>query len=95
MKAFFVGIGIVVTALLISVFSDDLTLLYKITGGVAIASLVMSTSISGAFIDGDRFGGNVLSEIKEDRKERFILTNRLLLIGLPNALTAILVYFLM
>ncbi|MCP3764217.1 DUF5316 domain-containing protein [Domibacillus sp. A3M-37] len=95
MKAFFVGIGIVVTTLLISVFSDDLTLLYKITGGVAIASLVMSASISGAFIDGDRFGGNVLSEIKEDRKERFILTNRLLLIGLPNALTAILVYFLM
>ncbi|MET1032021.1 DUF5316 domain-containing protein [Domibacillus tundrae] len=95
MKAFFVGIGIVVTTLLISVFSDDLTLLYKITGGVAIASLVMSASISGAFIDGDRFGGNVLSEIKEDRKERFILTNRLLLIGLPNAFTAILVYFLM
>ncbi|MFE4241731.1 DUF5316 family protein [Peribacillus butanolivorans] len=41
-------------ALLISVFLSDFTLLNKITGVVAIISLVLSALFSGAFVDGDR-----------------------------------------
>ncbi|WP_046178823.1 DUF5316 domain-containing protein [Domibacillus tundrae] len=94
MKAFFIGVSIVAVAFFISVFSSDLTLLYKITGGVTIALLVMCASTLGAFPDVDGFRGTVLPETKEDRESKFFITNRLLLIGLPNALTAILVYYL-
>lgn len=95
MKAFFVGLGITLLALLVSFFSNDWTLLYKITGSIAVVVLVLCALFSGGFVDGDRLGRNLLSETKEDRKGRFLLTNRLLLIGLPNFLTAIIVYYLM
>ncbi|MGE7768795.1 DUF5316 domain-containing protein [Peribacillus sp. NPDC096540] len=95
MKKFLVGIGIVVVALLISVFLSDFTLLYKITGVVALISLIMSALFSGAFVDGDRLGRNLQSESKEDRKQRFSMTNTILLIGLPNLLIAMVSYFVM
>jgi hypothetical protein len=95
MKKLIVGIGIVVVAYLISVLLSDFTLLYKITGVVAIISLVLSALFSGAFVDGDRLGRNLQSESKEDRKQKFLLTNSILLIGLPNLLIATVSYFLM
>ncbi|MEH7097384.1 DUF5316 domain-containing protein [Neobacillus vireti] len=95
MKKIIVGIGIVVLAFLISVLLSDFTLLYKITGVVAISSLVLSALFSGAFVDGDRLGRNLQSESKEDRKQRVSLTNSILLIGLPNLLIATISYFLM
>jgi hypothetical protein len=95
MKKLIIGLSIVVVALLISVFSNNFTLLYKITGAVAIISLVLSALLSGAFVDGDRLGRNLQSESKEDRKQRFSLTNSMLLIGLPNLLIATVCYFLM
>ncbi|MFY0758933.1 DUF5316 domain-containing protein [Metabacillus dongyingensis] len=94
MKKFLVGIGIVVAALLISVFMSDFTLLYKITGVVAIISLIMSALFSGAFVDGDRLGRNLQSESKEDRKQRFLMTNTILLMGLPSLLISLVSYFL-
>lgn len=94
MKKFFVGIGIAAVALLISVFMSDFTLLYKITGVVAIISLIMSALFSGAFVDGDRLGRNLHSESKEDRKQRFLMTNTILLIGLPSLLISLVSYFL-
>jgi hypothetical protein len=94
MKKFLVGIGIVVVALLISVFMSDFTLLYKITGVVAIISLIMSALFSGAFVDGDRLGRNLQSESKEDRKQRFLMTNTILLMGLPSLLISLVSYFL-
>ncbi|MGG3471475.1 DUF5316 domain-containing protein [Neobacillus pocheonensis] len=84
-----------VVAFLISVFLSDFTLLYKITGVVGIISLVLSALFTGAFVDGDRLGRNLQSESKEDRKQRFLLTNSILLIGLPNLLIATVSYFLM
>jgi len=95
MKKLVGGIGIVVVAFLISVFLSDFTLLYKITGVVGIISLVLSALFSGAFVDGDRLGRNLQSESKEDRKQRFLLTNSILLIGLPNLLIATVSYFVM
>lgn len=95
MKKFLVGIGIVVVALLISVFLSDFTLLYKITGVVALISLIMSGLFSGAFVSGDRLGRNLQSESKEDKKQRFLMTNTILLIGLPNFLIAMVSYFVM
>ncbi|KQU16877.1 hypothetical protein ASG65_08130 [Bacillus sp. Leaf13] len=95
MKKFLIGIGIVVVALLISVFLSDFTLLYKITGVVALISLIISALFSGAFVDGDRLGRNLQSESKEDRKQRFSMTNTILLIGLPNLLIAMVSYFVM
>jgi hypothetical protein len=82
-------------ALLISVFLNNFTLLYKITGVVAIISLVLSALLTGAFLDGDRLGRNLQSESKEDRKQRYSQTNSILLIGLPNILVATVCYFLM
>jgi Family of unknown function (DUF5316) len=67
LKKFLVGIGFVAAALLISVFMSDFTLLYKITGVVAVISLIMSALFFGAFADGDRLGRNLQSESKEDR----------------------------
>lgn len=95
MKKLIVGIGIVVVAFLISAFLSDFTLLYKITGVVAIITLILSALFSGAFVDGDRLGRNLQSESIEDRKQRFSLTNSILLIGLPNLLIATVSYFLM
>ncbi|MEE3952778.1 DUF5316 domain-containing protein [Peribacillus frigoritolerans] len=95
MKKFLVGIGIVVVAFLISVFLSDFTLLYKITGVVALISLIISALFSGAFVDGDRLGRNLQSESKEDRKQRFSMTNTILLIGLQNLLIAMVSYFVL
>jgi hypothetical protein len=94
-KKIIVGIGIVLVALLISVFLSDFTLLFKITGVVAVISLGLSALINGGFVDGDRFDKNFKSESKKDRKQRFSLTNTFLLIGLPNILTATICYFFM
>ena len=95
MKKLIVGISIVMVAYLISVLLSDFTLFYKITGVVAIISLVLSALFSGAFVDGDRLGRNLQSESKEDRKQRISLTNSILLIGLPNLLISTISYFLM
>ncbi|WP_057913332.1 DUF5316 domain-containing protein [Peribacillus muralis] len=94
MKSFYLGIVIVLISLLISVFTNDWTLMYKITGWVTAIVLVLCALFSGGFVDGDRLGRNILSETKEDKKERVFLTTRLLLIGLPNFLTALTVYIL-
>ncbi|MGG1674170.1 DUF5316 domain-containing protein [Neobacillus sp. NRS-1170] len=82
-------------ALFISLISNDFTLLYKITGAIGIISLILSALLSGAFVDGDRLGRNLKSELKEDRNQRFSLTNSILLIGLPNLLISVVSYFLM
>lgn len=64
------------------------------TGIVGFASLVISAVFSGAFVSGDRMARNLFSESKEDKKERLSLTNKILLIGLPNLIVAALVYFI-
>ncbi|NYE07470.1 hypothetical protein F4694_004281 [Bacillus niacini] len=95
MKKLIIGLCIVVVALLISFISSDFTLLYKITGAIAFISLIVSALLSGAFLDGERLGRNLQSESKEDRNQRFTLTNSILLIGLPNLLISVVSYFLM
>jgi Family of unknown function (DUF5316) len=95
MKKLIIGLSIVVVALLISFISSDFTLLYKITGAIAFISLIVSALLSGAFLDGERLGRNLQSESKEDRNQRFTLTNSILLIGLPNLLISVVSYFLM
>ncbi|MFB3161439.1 DUF5316 domain-containing protein [Neobacillus sp. 179-J 1A1 HS] len=94
MKKLIIGLSIVVVAFIISFISSDFTLLYKITGAIAIISLIGSALLSGAFLDGDRLG-SLQSESKEDRNQRFSLTNSILLIGLPNLLISVVSYFLM
>jgi Family of unknown function (DUF5316) len=54
----------------------------------------MSALFSGAFVDGDRLGRNLQSESKEDRKQRFLMTNTILLMGLPSLLISLVSYFL-
>jgi hypothetical protein len=95
MKKLIIGLSIVVVALIISFISSDFTLLYKITGAIALISLIVSALLFGAFVDGDRLGRNLQSESKEDRNQRFSLTNSILLIGLPNLLISVVSYFLM
>jgi Family of unknown function (DUF5316) len=95
MKKLIIGLSIVVVAFIISFISSDFTLLYKITGAIAFISLIVSALLSGAFLDGDRMGRNLQSESKEDRNQRFSLTNSILLIGLPNLLISVVSYFLM
>jgi hypothetical protein len=95
MKKLIIGLSIVVVALIISFISSDFTLLYKITGAIALISLIVSALLSGAFLEGDRLGRNLQSESKEDRNQRFSLTNSILLIGLPNLLISVVSCFLM
>jgi Family of unknown function (DUF5316) len=95
MMKLIIGLSIVVVALIISFISSDFTLLYKITGAIAIISLIVSALLSGAFLDGDRLGRNLQSESIEDKNQRFSLTNSILLIGLPNLLISVVSYFLM
>mgnify|MGYP001040515398 CR=1 FL=1 len=94
-KKLIIGLSIVMIAFLISMFSSNYTLLYKITGAVGIISLILGALLFGAFLDGDRLGRNLISESKEDRKQRFSQTNSILLIGLPNLLVAAVCFFLM
>jgi hypothetical protein len=94
MRKLLIGIAIVVAAFLVSVILSDFTLLYKITGTVAGLSLVIGALFTGAFVDGDRMGRNLHSESREDRNQRFLFTNSILLIGLPSILIAAISYFL-
>ncbi|PLR78882.1 hypothetical protein CU633_03575 [Bacillus sp. V3-13] len=93
MKALYIGIVLVIISILSAFILRDWTLLYKITGIIGILSLGVSALFSGAFVDGDRMGRNLYSENKDTKQARFFLTNRILLIGLPNIITAILTYF--
>jgi len=92
MKFFLMGIALVITAVLVSFIKGDWSIFYKMTGLVAGASLVIGVLLSGAFLRGDRVGRN-LSESKNDRTNRYSLTNKILLIGLPNLIVLIVFYF--
>lgn len=95
MKKFSIGIGLVVVSILISLLFSDFSLMYKITGVIALLSLAASAFLSGAFVSGDRLGRNLQSESKEDRNQRFSLTSSILLVGLPSGVVAVISYFLL
>jgi hypothetical protein len=94
MRYLFIGIAFSLLAVIIAFALDDWSLLYKITSFVGVFCIVFGSLLSEVFISGEQMARNLNSESKVDREQRMSLTSRLMLIGAPNIIIAILFYFL-
>lgn len=94
LKNFLLGIGLSIIGILLSIILWGMDKAYLVTGGIGFIFIVISMVMSGSMVSGDRMRANFATESVEDRKERNQTTLNSLLIGLPNVLTAILLYFL-
>ena len=82
-------------AFFVSFYLNDLTFLYKTSAVISAVSLILCVLFSGGFVNGDRYGVNLLFESKEDQNNKVILINKLLLFGLPNFIATFFVYYVM
>ena len=89
MRYLLTGCTLSILAIIIAFALSDWNLLLQITGGISLVALVICAIFSGAFVDGDRMARNLTSEDREDRKKRHSLTNKIMMIGLPNMIIAI------
>jgi hypothetical protein len=82
----------VLFAFFVSFYSNDLIFLYKTSAVISVISLILYVLFSGGFVNGDRYGVNLLYESKEDQMNKVISINKLLLFGLPNFIATFFVY---
>ncbi|MFS0861189.1 DUF5316 domain-containing protein [Fredinandcohnia sp. 179-A 10B2 NHS] len=88
------GIGFLTLGIstIIAVLLQDISLYYKISGGIGIGALILSGVTFGAFISGDRMRANYYSEEKSEREKRVKTATNFFLAGLPNIIGSILFY---
>ncbi|MFE7064087.1 DUF5316 domain-containing protein [Sutcliffiella sp. NPDC057660] len=92
MKYLYIGVGLSAIGALVSWFFLGSGQAYLIPGGLAAFFLGLSMITSGALLSGDRMRANFATETKEDRDTRVTGTFRLLLLGIPNFIMAIILY---
>ncbi|MCD7034797.1 DUF5316 domain-containing protein [Metabacillus sp. GX 13764] len=92
MKAFLIGVGLAILAVLASLLfgPGQLQSYLFITGAVLIG---LSVIISGAAVSGDRMRANHYSETTADRRQRFSWSVKLLLAGVPSLAGAVLLHY--
>jgi hypothetical protein len=93
MKYFLFGIGISFLSLVVTLITDDWSLLYKITGIVGVVCLGIAGLLSGSFVSGDQFARNYNSESQEDRFNRISNVSKILMIGAPNIIIAVIALY--
>lgn len=94
MKFFLLGIGLSIVGILISIFIWGIDKAYLVPGNIGLIFIGVSMLTSGSFLSGDRMRANFASESAEGGKERNRITSNSLLLGLPNVLIAVLLYYL-
>lgn len=92
MKYFLFGIILAAAGTLLSMIIWGMDQAYYISGGVALIFLGISMISSGALVSGDQMRANYATETTQDRRARMSISFKSASIGLPNLVTAILIY---
>ncbi len=87
--SFLIGLAVAIVALLMGFILNNYSISLKITGTVAVGSLILSGILNGSFINGDAYRVNYLSETKEDRDKKGRIIKYLLLLSIPNAIESL------
>jgi hypothetical protein len=75
-RPFLTGVVFLFVVSVISIALGDRSLIFKVSGGVGLISMLASGLFTGAFISGDRIRANFYTELKEDRSKRIQSSNR-------------------
>jgi hypothetical protein len=89
-----IGFLVVVIVVLISLIQSDLRIIVKYCGYIGSAFLLLAAFFSGAFIEADSRRVVIKTEGTEQLNLRIKWTTTFLLIGLPNMMTCVLLYFM-
>ncbi|MBG9791314.1 hypothetical protein ABD76_01670 [Paenibacillus dendritiformis] len=92
-KPLWVGFGILVIIAALSIVNWDFSIAIKLSGYVGLIALILAALFSGAFIDPDSRRVDMATEGRESMNRRFKLSTFFLLVGLPNLLVCIILYF--
>ncbi|MFD1739755.1 DUF5316 domain-containing protein [Bacillus salitolerans] len=93
MKYLMIGIIVSVLSSLVSFILWGVDRAYIMPGAVGFLLIGFSVVFSGTMVSGDRMRANFATETEVDRKTRNKITSRLAMLGLPNLLVAVLLYF--
>ncbi len=88
---FFIGVFIAIVVHAIGVVLNDYNITLKIFGVICLGSCISSGILSGAFISGDRYRANSLSETKDDKVRRMKIVNKLILLSIPSFIDAMVI----
>jgi hypothetical protein len=91
--SFLVGLAAAIIIALISFINGDWFLVLKYSGAVALICFLISSTLIGSNLSGDRLRANFYSEDKHDRERRWKWSNVFLLVALPNVLSVLIVVF--
>lgn len=86
--SFFIGVCIAIVIHAMGFVLNDYNITLKIFGVICIGSVISSGILSGAFISGDRYRANFLSETQDDRSRRMKIVNKLILLSIPSFIDA-------
>ncbi|MDF2713497.1 MAG: hypothetical protein K0R28_422 [Paenibacillus sp.] len=92
-KPIWIGLVILLFIVGISIVSRDISIATKLSGYVGLAALLLAALFSGAFIDPDSRRVDYSTEGKESMNRRFKYSTFFLLIGAPNLLACIFLYY--
>ncbi|PLR95122.1 DUF5316 domain-containing protein [Bacillus sp. T33-2] len=76
------------------IIRGDSSDIFKISGAIGLASVLLSGFFIGAFLNGDKMRENFYSETNEDRSRRIRNGAKLLFFALPNLAAAIINFFI-
>jgi hypothetical protein len=93
-KSLAIGISLFVIIGLFSVVKGDWTLIVPYALYVGGFFIIIAALLSGALASDDRLRANFSAETGEDRKRRLAWSTKLLLIGLPNIVGSLLIYYM-
>lgn len=92
-KPIWIGLVILLFIVGISIVSQDISIATKLSGYVGLAALLLAALFSGAFIDSDSRRVDNSTEGKESMNRRFKYSTFFLLVGAPNLLACIILYY--
>lgn len=74
---------------LVAFLLGDWSLVFNYSGLIGLVAMLISSLLSGVFINGDRIRGNWTNEDSEDRVYRQARASKFFFFGVPNLLVAI------
>ncbi|MFG6147625.1 DUF5316 family protein [Halobacillus sp. B23F22_1] len=89
LKCFGVGLAATLSALIYGLYTNEWETAVKIIGISAAVPLLITGTLTGAFVSGDRHRANYHTEVKGDRNSKSKRINGLLVMSAPNAVLII------
>jgi len=89
--SFLIGSVVTIIGCLIGFFLNDWNVTLKITGFVVVGSFLISGTLNGTFISGDRYRANYQNETKVDRDRKMKIIKYLLFLSIPNVIASIII----